>query len=176
MKKIIKLVFILGIIFIILSFVKSRKNFIDDITILSFWKDIEAKSEYEISAQDRVEINIFTTLKSKKYKKIAPGSKGSFIIKFNRQPKANFEIKIKEKTSKPQNLVFYIEKQKFSSLEEMEETLNQNFINKEKITIDWEWEYYINEINDIQDTKDGENIEKYIFEIEAIVEEERTDI
>ena len=176
MKKIIKLVFILGIIFIILSFVKSRKNFIDDITILSFWKDIEAKSEYEISEKNVVEIDVFTTLKSKKYKKIAPGCKGNFIIKFIRPLKSNFQIKINEKTSKPQNLVFYIENQKFSSLKEIEKILNEKFINKEKITIDWEWEYYINEINDIQDTKDGANIEKYIFEIEAIVEEERTEI
>ena len=180
MKNIIRLIFILiilGIIIIILSFDKSRKNFFEDITILSFWKDIGAKSEYEISTQDIVEIDVFTTLKSKGYKKIAPGCKGSFVIKITRQPNTNLKIKINEKTLKPKNLVFSIENKKFTSLEEMEKIINRKFMNKEKLTIDWEWEYYINDVNDIQDTKDGENIEKYIFEIEAIVEEkERTEI
>ena len=37
-----------------------------------------------------------------------------------------------------------------------------------KIEINWEWPYEINEKENIQDTKDGKNIEKYAFEICAI--------
>ena len=82
-----------------------------------------------------------------------------------------------EKTSKPQNLVFSIENRKYLSLKEMEDVINKKFINTDRITINWEWKYYIDEIHDIQDTKDGERVQKYLFEIEAIVEEEeRTEI
>ena len=54
----------------------------------------------------------------------------------------------------------------------MEDIINEKFLNTEKITINWEWKYYIDNIHDIQDTKDGENAKTYIFEIETFVEEE----
>ena len=45
------------------------------------------------------------------------------------------------------------------------------FKNTEKIVICWEWEYYIDDAHDIQDTNDARNIKRYIFNIETIVEE-----
>ena len=180
MKKILKYIFILiilAIIFIILNFCKSNKNIFDDITILGLWDDIGAKNEYEITSQNTVEIDVFTTINNKMYKKIAPGSRGSFTIKFKRLPNSNYKINIIEKTSKPQNLVFILGNKKYILLEEMEDVINEKFMNTEKITINWEWKYYIDEKNDVQDTKDGKNAQRYLFEINAIVEEqERTQI
>ena len=87
MKKTIKYILILIIfiiIFIILKFCKSNKDIFNDIIIFGFWNDIGVKNEYEITSQDIVEIDVFTTTNNNLYKKIAPGSKGSFIIKFKR--------------------------------------------------------------------------------------------
>ena len=180
MKNIIKYILILivfAIIFIILNFYKSNKNIFEDIMILGLWDNRVAKNEYEITSQDTVEIDIFSTINHKRYKKIAPGSKGSFVIKFKRPLDSIYEIKINEKTSKPQNLVFILENKKYESLKEMENIINEKFSDNQKITINWEWEYYINQTQDEQDTKDGENAKNYIFEIKAIVEDcERTEI
>ena len=53
----------------------------------------------------------------------------------------------------------------------MEKEINETFMNTEKITINWEWKYFVDEKQDIQDANDGENAGKYIFEIETIIEE-----
>jgi len=69
------------------------------------------------------------------------------------------------------------EDKKYNSLEEMEVVINQKFIDTEKITVNWEWKYHIDEKHDIQDTRDGQEAQSYLFEINAIVEEqERTEI
>ena len=175
--KYILILIILVITFIILIFLKSNKKSFNDIMILSFLDNNGAENEYEITNQNAVEINIFTTINNKKYKKIAPGSKGSFIIKFKKPSNSIYEIQVNEKTSKPKNLVFAIADKKFTSIEEMEDIINEKFIDSDKITINWEWKYYISDIQDIQDTQDGERAQKYLFEIKAIIEEqERTQI
>lgn len=174
MRNIVKyiLIFIiLVIIFIILNFYKTNKIIFEDIMIFGLWNDIDAKNEYEISSQKTVEIDIFTTINNKMYKKIAPGSKGSFAIKFKRPVDTNYSIEIKDKTSKPQNLVFILENREYNSMTEMEDIINEKFMNVDEIIINWEWKYHINKIQDIQDTKDGENAQKYLFEIKAIIEE-----
>lgn len=174
MRKNIKhllILIILVILFLILKFCNSKVKIIDDITILSMWEDIGAKNEYEISEQKMVEIDIYTTMSKKVYKKIAPGSRGSFTIKFKRPQNSNYKIFINEKTVKPQNLVFMLENKKYKTLEDMEKVINETFMDKDKITIYWEWEYYIDEINDIQDTKDSKSVQRYIFQINASVEE-----
>ena len=169
-KKIFILILIvLILIFIILNFYKSNKNIFDDIIIFSLWENNKVKKEYEISLQDKVEIDIFATINSI-YKKIAPGSKGSFFIKFKKPKNSKFKIKITEKSSKPQNLVFMLDNKKYYSIKQMEDEINQKFIENEIITVNWEWIYYIDEIHDIQDTEDGKNAYKYIFAIEALVE------
>lgn len=179
MKKLIKYIFILiilFIIFIILNFSKFNKNIFEDIMILGLWNESTSKSEYELNLQNTVKIDVFTTINNY-HKKVAPGSNGSFVIKFKRPVNSIYQIKINEKTSKPHNLIFILDGNKYSSMKEMENIINEKFINTEKITINWEWEYYINHKHDIQDTKDGENGQRYLFEIEANVEEqERTEI
>lgn len=163
-KKIdILILIILILIFLNLNFYKSDTSAFDDIMIFSLWSSQESKSE--------VEIDVFATSDNKLYKKIAPGTKGSFVIEFKRAMNLNYKIKITEKTVKPHNLVFKIGNTKYISLNEMEEVINENFKNTERIIIYWEWEYYIDDAHDIQDTKDAKNVEKYIFNIEAIVEE-----
>ena len=174
MKNIVKYIWILiilVIIFIILNFYKSNKNILNDIMILGLWDYSETENQYEINLQDAVEIDLFTTINHSVYKKIAPGSSGNFIIKFKRPENVNYEIKIIEKTSKPQNLIFFIENKKYTSLKEMEEVINEEFLNTEKISIHWEWKYYIDDAHDVQDTNDGQNAQRYLFEINAIVEE-----
>lgn len=171
MKNIIKYIFILislFIIFIILNLYKSKKSIFDDIMIFSLWNNLE--TEYEIDLQDTVEIDVFTTIKNNIYKKVAPGTNGEFTIKFKRPTNSNYKIQIKEKTKKPKNLIFIVRNHKYSSIEEMEQLINEMFVNTEQVTIKWEWKYFINNIEDIQDTKDGERAQKYIFEIETIIE------
>lgn len=166
-KKYILILIVLILIFIILNFYKSNKSIFDDIIIFSLW---ENKKEYEISLQETVEIDVFSTINNI-YKKIAPGSKGGFVIKFKKPKNSNFKINVIEKSSKPQNLVFILDNKKYYSIKQMENEINQKFLENETITVNWEWIYYIDEIHDIQDTEDGKNAYKYIFVIEAIVEE-----
>ena len=165
MKMKIKYILILIIfilIFFNLNFYKSDISVFDDIMIFSLWSNQESRNE--------VEIDVFTTIDDKLYKKIAPGTKGSFAIQFKREMNLKYKIKVIEKTEKPHNLFFTIGNTKYASLAEMEDAINENFKNTEKITIYWEWEYYIDDAHDIQDTKDGKNVERYIFKIEAIIE------
>ena len=174
MKNIVKYIWILiilVIVLIILHFLKSNKNIFEDIMIFGLWDYKGAINEYEITLQNTVEIDLFTTFNKNKYKKIAPGSRGNFIIKFKRPENSKYEIKITEKTLKPQNLIFFIENNQYKSLKEMEEIINHKFLNMEEITIYWEWKYYIDDAHDVQDTKDGEIHQTYQFEIGAIVEE-----
>jgi len=171
MKNIIKYSLILislFIIFIILNFFKSKKSIFNDIMIFSLWDNLETK--YEIGLQDKVEIDVFTTIRNNIYKKVAPGTSGEFIIKFKRPTNSNYKIQIKEKTKKPKNLIFIVGNHKYSSIEDMEQLINEMFINTEQIAIKWEWRYFINDFQDIQDTKDGVQAQKYIFEIETIIE------
>ena len=174
MKNVLKnilIAIIIVIILVILNFYKSKKHVFEDITILGLFNDIESQNEYELDCENKVEIDIFTTYNSLRYRKIAPGSKGSFIIIFKKPFNSNYIININEKTPNPHNLFFSIDNKKYRTLEEIEVILNQKFKITDKITINWEWEYYIDEKNDIQDTEDGKIATKYIFEINAIVEE-----
>ena len=57
------------------------------------------------------------------------------------------------------------------AFQQMEEKITQELQEIGKIIINWEWLYYNNQQKDIQDTEDGENLEKYYFEIQAIIEE-----
>lgn len=168
--KYILILIVLVIIFTILNFYKSNKKIFEDIMIFGLWDDIGVKNEYEISTQNTVKIDVFSTINNI-YKKIAPGSRGTFVIKFQRPNNSLYKIKINEKTEKPQNLFFIFENKKYLSLEEMEQEINEMFMNTEKITINWEWKYFVDEKQDIQDANDGENAGKYIFEIETIIEE-----
>jgi len=96
---------------------------------MTIWKKYKSKCIQNRQKYSLI-IIIFATINNT-YKKIAPGTKGNFVIKFRRPANSKYKIKINERISKPDNLYF---------------------------------------INDIQDTKDAKNLEKYIFEIEVITE------
>ena len=169
----ILILIILFTIFIILKFYKSDKNVFDDITIFSLWNNSQSGNEYEISLKDKVEIDVFTTINNNRYKKIAPGCKGEFVLKFSRPMDIDYYIEINEKTSKPQNLIFIFENRKYKSIKELEYIINEKFADAEKISINWEWKYYVNEIQDMQDTADGQMAQKYLFEIKVIMEDKK---
>lgn len=57
---------------------------------------------------------------------------------------------------------------KYQKLEDMEQEL-KGVVNKNKrIIIYWEWKYEEDKTQDLQDTKDGENIKQYNFTIYTI--------
>lgn len=57
---------------------------------------------------------------------------------------------------------------KYQTLEEMEEELKGEVKENKNIKIYWEWEYETNEMQNLQDTKDGEKIRQYNFMIYTI--------
>ncbi len=50
----------------------------------------------------------------------------------------------------------------------MEAQLKGKITKHKNIKINWEWEYEKDKTKDMQDTKDGENIKKFNFEIYAV--------
>lgn len=173
---------IILILIIILIFNRTEnKNILKDVLIFNLWSDIGEQNEYIINPEKETKIDIFQTIKYEKetnrevsykvHKKVAPGSYGNFTIKLSKPVKSNLKINLSEIGTKPQNLIFIIGEQKYNSIKQMEEKITQELQEEGKIIIKWEWQYYNNIQNDIQDTKDGENLEKYYFEIQAIIEE-----
>ena len=53
----------------------------------------------------------------------------------------------------------------------MEKEINEILKENNRVTINWEWKYDVNEKKDIEDTEDGENLKEYIFNMDTIVEE-----
>ena len=188
-KKIYLFIIILILIFIILNFCNSKNNIFNDIMIFSLWNDLgieESKNEYIINPQNQetLTIDVFRTIqnginvkkvKNNKYnteelnisEKIAPGSYGNFTIKLEKTLKTNCIVQLKELNSKPKNLVFIIDEQRYNSTQEMQEKLNQIFKVKNIVVVNWKWEYETTQEKNIQDTKDGENIFNYKFEIKV---------
>ena len=89
--------------------------------------------------------------------KVAPGTSGSFYVDLISDSNLQYELEIVNKNEKPKNFEFEIE--------EKEGRIEKNKI--KKVRINWKWLYEINEEEDIQDTKDGETLEKFNFEIQA---------
>lgn len=108
-------------------------------------------------------------------KKIVPGTNGKFNIRLNSNKDLQYKVEFKSINEKPQNLKFMAltngeNLTKANTLELLDDKLKGN-INKNKkvnITILWYWPYEgenKEEDVDIQDTKDGQNIKKYQFDI-----------
>ena len=181
MKKRYVILIILILIIILIFNRKENKNILKDVLIFDLWSDIGKQNEYTINPEKGTKIDIFQTVEYEEktnrevsykiHKKIAPGSHGKFTIKLSKQVKTNFKINLSETETKPQNLIFIIGEQKYNSIKQMEEKITQELQENGKIIINWEWLYYNNQQKDIQDTEDGENLEKYYFEIQAIIEE-----
>ncbi len=173
---------IILILIIILIFNRTEnKNILKDVLIFNLWSDLGDQNEYIINPEKETQIDIFQTIEYEKetdretaykiHKKVAPGTYGNFTIKLSRPVKTNLKINLSETGTKPQNLIFIIGEKRYNSVKQMEEEVTQKLQEEGKIIINWEWQYYNNTQNDIQDTKDGENLEKYYFEIQAIIEE-----
>lgn len=98
------------------------------------------------------------------------GTKGAFEIWLQTNEKINYQIKFESKNDKPKNLSFKIDEKdrKYERLEDMEQELKGEINENKKIVIHWEWEYEKDEMQNLQDTKDGENIKRYNFTIYAI--------
>ena len=114
-------------------------------------------------------------------KKIAPGTSGSFDIVINAtgtEVAIDYSINVANVENKPKNLYFVVDGTKFSTLEEMCETLkgriNANDTNKVITkTINWSWDYETEvsvdgtrkgiKTNDKQDTLDGNSANDFTF-------------
>lgn len=125
---------------------------------------------------EKKSINLVETISKKELinNKIAPGIKGKFNIvldTYNSMQDLEYEVKIKDKTQKPQNLYFKGKSEKeYTSLEELATTEFKGKIlkdSKEIMTIQWEWKYEISDQNNQIDTKDSNQIAKYEFEVLA---------
>ena len=119
--------------------------------------------------QTTKEMSLFSNLNNQiNWNKIIyPGTSGKFEIKLYGQENLQYEVTFKSKNQKPKNLVFKQNGKEYETLEELGENLKGNLQKDEirNIVIEWKWEYETNEKQDMQDTKDGEEISKYNFEI-----------
>ena len=122
-------------------------------------------------------VNLVDTINPKTLVKerIAPGTQGHFYIILKSNKNSKYNVRFVSKNTKPKNLKFYKEndKKSYNSLEELENELVGSLEPyKDKIIkINWKWEYSMNNIKDLEDTKDGQFIRKYNFNIYVIGKE-----
>ena len=169
MKKKIWIIIILIIGFIIIFLIKSKKKFanniFNDLLIFGMWNE---NNTYflDINKSSKVQVNLYSTIKggNDMRKKIAPGTKGEFVIILKKDEELNCKVIFTSITKKPKNLEFKLNDKKYNTLNEM---LKEN----NRVIIDWEWKYDVNDKKDIEDTEDGENLKEYIFNMDTIVEE-----
>ena len=164
-------ILILIMIFIICKTSRSGNNeFQEDFIFFKFLNQEQKQKEkinkktnkYEIKIskgeKKKESINLFKTIDKKTLvnEKVAPGTKGYFEIILISDIDTQYKIEIKKKNKKPKNLKFLIENGQEGKIRKKE---------PKKILVNWEWCYEINNEENKQDTQDGENIEKYNFEI-----------
>ena len=115
--------------------------------------------------------------------KIAPGTKGSFVIKVDGRGSdvgIKYNFKLQNETQKPSNLLFTYSGITFRNLSELLEvaggTIDANADENAKVkqvVINWQWPYQTQTTsseeelaeNDREDTLDGMNISNYSFDI-----------
>lgn len=111
--------------------------------------------------------------------KIAPGTSGDFNIIVDGTGSdvgIDYDIKFTNESSKPTNLKFIYDGIEYSNITDLENKLSGSIladdVNKEKtLNIKWKWDYETGEgseeisNNDKIDTRDGENIANYTFDI-----------
>lgn len=119
-------------------------------------------------------INLMDTIDKKTLvkEKIAPGTKGHFEIVLISNEDINYKIIFENLNEKPQNLVFSIKgsDREYNNLNELQQELIGNLEkNKVKrIEVNWRWIYENNLANNLQDTKDGINLDMYKFNIYTV--------
>lgn len=119
-------------------------------------------------------INLSDTIDKKTLvkEKIAPGTEGHFEIVLISNEDINYKIIFENLNEKPQNLVFSIKgsDKEYYNLNELQKDLIGNLEkNKVKrINVNWRWTYENNLANNLQDTKDGINLDMYKFNIYTV--------
>ncbi len=119
-------------------------------------------------------INLMDTIDKKTLvkEKIAPGTKGHFEIVLISNRDINYKIIFENLNEKPQNLVFSIKgsDREYDNLNELQQELIGNLEkNKVKrIDVNWRWKYENNLADNLQDTKDGTNLDMYKFNIYTV--------
>lgn len=119
-------------------------------------------------------INLLDTIDKKTLvkEKIAPGTKGHFEIVLISNRDINYKIIFENLNEKPQNLVFSIKgsDREYNNLNELQQELIGNLEkNKVKrIDVNWRWKYENNLADNLQDTKDGTNLDMYKFNIYTV--------
>lgn len=186
------LVFILGIFLLFQNKKNFDSNFQDEIIFFKLFSSKRSSNnitklttqvnqeyqQYKFQVSFRniefKDVNLLDTIKKDTliHEKIAPGTKGAFEIILETSEKIHYQIKFESKNKKPENLVFQIEgkDRKYKRLEEMEAELQGEIKKNKRVVINWKWEYETNEIQNWQDTKDGEMIKQYNFIIYVIAE------
>ena len=119
-------------------------------------------------------INLMDTIDKKTLvkEKIAPGTKGHFEIVLISNRDINYKIIFENLNEKPQNLIFSIKgsDREYNNLNELQQELIGNLEkNKVKrIDVNWRWKYENNLADNLQDTKDGINLDMYKFNIYTV--------
>ena len=174
-KKILIFILVFGIILLIMYFTLQSKKFFfkEDLIFFKFLNNgnlennqketekIEKQNQYYIEVKKHKRgyknIDFFQTIDTNTLvnQKIAPGTKGDFSVFLTSNTNLEYELKIISENKKPKNFVFYIEEDKGKLV------ANET----KEVKICWEWLYETSIEDNIQDTKDGINIERYEFEI-----------
>lgn len=174
------------IIFLIIVICIIRKNdfkeFKDDIIFFKNYYSSMEENRRETNGNDFTNIIEVSTRKYNKKKVslfsnltnqigwnkiIYPGTGGEIPIKLYGVENLKYKIIFKSKNQKPENLVFMANGKEYKTLEELGDDLTGNLQKGEikELLVNWKWEYDISKEQDIQDTIDGKQIEKYNFEI-----------
>lgn len=191
MKKFIKILLIVILVFlcvIVKLKINSKNVKKDDFLFLKIFQNqnkFQEKEEYTFMVNYKNKsfksINLSDTLDQNISKKIAPGTSGKFNIVLNSNHNLEYRAEFKSKSDKPQNLNFIIIVDgrnlfRTNNLDEVSGKISGKIAKNQKInlTVLWQWPYENEEdFNvDVQDTKDGKNIEKYQFEVTVFGEEE----
>lgn len=166
------LILIIFIIFLLNSFNKNQNLNFKNLLIFGMWQE-DNVYVLDSNKNQEVQVNLYKTIKGggKLYKKIAPGTKGEFVIIIKKDPDLKCKMIFTNITKKPKNLEFYLNGNTYNTLEEMQNEINEVLKEKDRVTINWEWKYSTNEQEDIEDTQDGEKLKEYVFNMDTIVED-----
>lgn len=157
----------------------------EEIWFYSWLKDSQRKEKnentYLLNLSDKKldfeVINLWDTVSPQTImkEKVAPGTQGEFNLILQAKETVNYQLKINSLSNKPQNLQFQEKTtgKTVNQLEELESVLSGTLEKQksETYSIHWIWKYETNQEKDKQDTKDGKELEKYQFEINAMIEQ-----
>lgn len=142
-------------------------------------KEIKFKIDYKNIDFKTIDLSETIDKNTLVYEKIAPGTSGKFHILLDSNKHLKYKIQFNSINQKPKNLKFQALKDEkiiveANTLEALSEKLTGYIKENEKIyiTIKWYWDFENDsEEDDIQDTKDAENIKTYKFDILTYGEE-----